>query len=222
MSFMRQPYPHAPIRRGEPLLRALDPYLAYKRGPLAMYALSEYAGTENVNKALRTLNEKSHAPAARPVTTLDLYRELRAVTPDSLQNMLREFFEVNTLWQFETTEARAVETAANSWEVTLDVKAKKIMYDSTGVETEVPIKDEWITIGVFARHVHGQDELSAPIYLEKHKIRSGSQTIRIVVTNRPVLAGIDPHHVLDWEEKEDDDNIEEVVIQDLQASEAGK
>ncbi|HMI54831.1 MAG TPA: ABC transporter permease, partial [Gemmatimonadaceae bacterium] len=53
--FMRFPFPHRPIRRGEPLLRALDPYLSYRRGPFAMYALSEYVGADRVNGVLRGL-----------------------------------------------------------------------------------------------------------------------------------------------------------------------
>ena len=40
---------------------------------------------ENVNTAIRTLNEKKCAPGATPVTTLDLYRELEVGTPDSLR-----------------------------------------------------------------------------------------------------------------------------------------
>jgi ABC-2 type transport system permease protein len=209
LSFMRQPYPHQPIRRGEPLLRALDPYLAYKRGPLAMNALSEFVGAEQVNRALRTLNEKSDSAGAAPVSTLDLYRELKIVTPDSLQNLLREFFEVNTLWQFETRNVKATQLDGGLWTVTLDVKATKIVYDSAGVETELPL-DQWIPIGVFGEHEPGYDELSSPLYLQKHRIRSGEQTITVTVRGKPVLAGIDPHHLLDWEEKEDDDNIEAI------------
>jgi ABC-2 type transport system permease protein len=213
LSFMRQPYPHQPIRRGEPLMRALDPYLAYKRGPLAMYALSEFGGVDRVNLAIRRLNEKSDSVGAAPVTTLDLYRELQTVTPDSLQNLLREFFEVNTLWQFETSAASAVKTEGGKWMVTVNVKAKKIVYDSAGVETELPVI-EWIEIGVFAERKPGYDELSTPLYLQKHRIRSGEQTIKIIVNARPILAGIDPYHFLDWEEKEDDDNIDEVKTDD--------
>ena len=211
MSFMRQPYPHQPIRRGEPLLRALDPYLAYKRGPLAMYALSKYAGADRVNSAIRTLNQKSDMPGAPAVTTLDLYHELKAVTPDSLQNMLHDFFEVNTLWMFETTRVKAIKTGNDQWQVTLNVKAKKIVYDSAGVETERPL-DEWIPIGVFAESKPGQDELAAPLYLKMHRVHAGEQTIMVTVSEKPVLAGIDPHHLLDWEEKEDDDNIYGVII----------
>jgi hypothetical protein len=32
------------------------------------------------------------------------------------------------------------------------------------------------------------------------------------VPREPVLAGIDPYHLLDWEEQEDDDNIDGVEI----------
>jgi len=212
MSFMRQPYPYEPIRHGEPLMRAVDPYLAYKRGPLAMYALTEYAGTDRVNHELRTLNEKSNSTNAKPVTTLDLYHGLQAVTPDSLQSLLHDFFEVNTLWMFEMHKATAVKTAAGKWEVKLNFTAKKIVYDSAGVETEMPLTYEWIPVGVYAQREPGHDRLSNPLYLEKHRIRSGNQTIKVTVSSQPALAGVDPHHLLDWEEKEDDDNIEEVTF----------
>ncbi|MGH8436747.1 MAG: ABC transporter permease, partial [Pseudomonas sp.] len=72
MSFMRQPSPFAPIRTGLPLLRAMDPWANYRRGPYAMHALSEYVGEARVNAALRTLVEKKKSSLA---TTLDMYRE---------------------------------------------------------------------------------------------------------------------------------------------------
>ena len=77
--FMRQPYPFAPIRRGEPLLRGLDPYMSYRKGPFALYALSEYIGEAQVNGALRRLLETHRKAEAPLATTRDLYRELQAV-----------------------------------------------------------------------------------------------------------------------------------------------
>jgi hypothetical protein len=71
--------------------------------------------------------------------------------------------------------------------------------------------DEWVPIGVFGQGLDG-DDLSAPLYLEMHRIRPGEQTIRLTVAKKPVLAGIDPHHLLDWVEDGDDDNIESVTI----------
>ncbi len=209
LRFMRQPYPIAPIRRGEPLLRGLDPYMSYRRGPYALHALAEYMGADRVNTALRRLIE-NHGSGAPPLaTTLDLYHELQAVTPDSLQYLLHDLFEVNTFWELDAERATAEQTPTGTWQVTLDVQARKVVADSAGTETEVPM-DEWVPIGVFARGEPG-DELSAPLYLKMHRIRLGEQTITVMVTREPALAGIDPHHLLDWEEGEDDDNIEGVM-----------
>ncbi len=209
LSFMRQPYPYPPIRRGEPLLRGLDPYMSYRWGPFALYALSEYMGEDRVNTALRRLIEKHRSGAPPLATTLDLYRELQAVAPDSLKPLLHDLFEVNTFWQLETERATAVETKAGTWQVTLDVLARKKVYDSASVETEVPM-NEWVEIGVFGAAERGHDELSAPLYVKMHRIRSGEQTITVTVPRKPDLAGIDPYHLLDWEERDDDDNIDVV------------
>ncbi|HEX2095104.1 MAG TPA: hypothetical protein VHG28_22075 [Longimicrobiaceae bacterium] len=212
LSFMRRPYPNPPIRRGEPLLRGLDPWMSYRKGPFALYALGEYMGEERVNTALRRLVEKHGSGAPPLATTLDLYRELQVVTPDSLRYLLHDLFEVNTFWELETERAAAEQTGAGTWRVTLDVRARKVVADSAGVETEAPM-DEWVQIGVFGPGEAG-DELGAPLHVQMHRIRSGEQTITVTVPRRPVLAGIDPYHLLDWEEREDDDNIERVTARE--------
>jgi ABC-2 type transport system permease protein len=209
LTFMRHPHPHPPIRRGEPLLRGLDPYLSYRKGPFALFALSETIGEERVNGALRRLLEK-HRPEDAPLaTTLDLYRELKAATPAAFHPLLHDLFEVNTFWDFETERATAKRTPAGTWEVTLQVRASKVVADAAGVETLVPL-DEWVEIGIFAPAKDGGDELSAPLYVQKHRIRSTEQTITVTVPRKPDLAGIDPYHLLDWVEGGDDDNIEGV------------
>jgi hypothetical protein len=209
---MRQPHPYPPIRRGEPLLRGLDPYLSYRKGPFALYALSEYIGEERVNGALRSLLE-DHLPAEAPLaTTLDLYRELQAVTPDSLQYLLHDLFEVNTYWELVTERATSEQTGEGAWQVTLDVRARKAVADEAGVETEVPM-DECVQIGVFGPAREGDEELSAPLYVQMHRVRSGEQTITVTVPGEPVLAGIDPYHLLDLIELENDNNIEAVRVE---------
>ena len=205
MRFMREPNPWPPIRTGLPLLRAMDPWANYRKGPYAMYALSEYVGEARVNEALRTLVEKKKSSLA---TTLDMYRELQAVTPDSLRPLLHDLFEVNTFWTFDTKRATAVQTEAGPWQVTLEVEARKIVADSAGIEKEMPMS-EGVEIGVFAPAGPGQI-LGKPIYLQKHRIRSGTQTITLMLPERPARAGIDPYNLLDWEEG---DNIEGVEIE---------
>ncbi|HWN44392.1 MAG TPA: hypothetical protein VNW71_19365, partial [Thermoanaerobaculia bacterium] len=201
LSWMRQPHPIAPIRRGEPLLRGLDPYLSRRRAPFALYALSEYIGEERVNGVLRRLLEK-HRPEGAPLaTTLDLYRELQAVTPDSLRYLLHDLFEVNAFWELKTERVTAEQTRAGTWQVTLEVRARKTVYNSAGVETEVPMND-LVEVGVF--------ENVEPLYVQKHRVRSGKQTVTVTVPRKPARAGIDPYHLLI--DLETDDNIEEVKI----------
>ena len=205
MAFMREPNPWPPIRTGFPLLRAIDPWANYRKGPYAMHALSEYVGESRVNGALRTLVEKKVSSLA---TTLDMYQELQAVTPDSLKPLLHDLFEVNTFWTFDTKQARAFQTETGDWQVTFDVEARKVVADSAGKETELPMT-EWVELGIFAPAGPGEI-LGKPLYVEKHRIRSGKQTITMMVSEKPARGGIDPYNLLDWEEG---DNIEGIEIE---------
>jgi ABC-type transport system involved in multi-copper enzyme maturation permease subunit len=207
LNYMRLPYPHLPLRRGRPLLQADDPWTMYRKGPFVMNALAEYVGEATVNSALRRLLEAGDLDAVRRPTTLDLYRELKAVTPDSLQPLLRDFFEVNTFWSFDTKNVSAKQTSAGTWRVTLDVEAKKTASDSTGAKTNLPI-DDWVQVGIFAPRQPGE-RLGKPMYVGMHRIRSAKQTIVIEVRQKPEAAGIDPYNLLDWEQG---DNIERVKL----------
>lgn len=195
-------------RAAVPLLRATDPFLAYRKGPLAMYALSEYIGEERVNEALRRLLAKHSSGAPRLLTSLDLYRELQAVTPGSHQSLLYDLFEANTFWEFEMERATAVQTTVGTWQVTLDVQARKVVVDEAGVETEVPM-DDWVEIGVFAAAEEGQ-EPGKLLSMDKHRIRSGAQRITVSVPSQPALAGIDPRYLLSVKVS---DTIQEVQLE---------
>jgi hypothetical protein len=182
----------------------MDPWANYRKGPYAFHALSEYVGEARVNGALRSLVEKKSSSLA---TTLDMYRELQAVTPDSLGSLLHDLFEVNAWWTFDTKQAIAARTDAGTWQVTLEVEARKVVGDSAGVERETPM-NEWVEIGIFAAAGAGE-VLGKPLYVQKHRISSGRQTITVTVPQAPARAGIDPYNLLDWEEG---DNIEPVEI----------
>ena len=136
-----------------------------------------------------------------------MYRELQAVTPDSLKPLLHDLFEVNTFWTFDTKKATAVQTAAGTWQVTMEVDAHKVVADSAGKETEVPMTRVGRDRDLRTR---GPGEmLGKPLYVQKHRIRSGTQTITVTVPERPARGGIDPYNLLDWEEG---DNIEPIEI----------
>jgi ABC-2 type transport system permease protein len=66
--------------------------------------------------------------------------------------------------------------------------------------------NDFVDIGVFAPGTG--DGLGAPLYLQRHRIRSGKQTIRVTVPREPARAGIDPWRKLI--DRERDDNVVEV------------
>ena len=125
---------------------------------------------------------------------------------------MRDLFEKNTFWELETERATAEQTPAGIWRVTLDVRARKVVVDEAGVETEVPM-DDWIEVGVFAVPEKGETSDQA-LYMEKHRIRSGRQSLTVIVPRpayaegsgavspklreggKPTRAGIDPRHLL--------------------------
>jgi ABC-2 type transport system permease protein len=189
-----------------PLLEVEDhPHIAYGKGAVAMYTLREHIGDEPLNAALRHFVAKHRDGGPPYPTSRDLLAALRAVTPDSLQYLLTDLFETVTLWDVKTRRAVVERTDTGEYQVTLDVEAKKVRADSIGRETETPM-DDLVEIGVFAP---GEgDGLGAPLYLKRHRIRSGKQTLRITVPREPGRAGIDPYRKLI--DRERDDNVFEL------------
>jgi aminopeptidase N len=196
----------AELGREVPLVDVEDhPHIAYGKGAVAMYTLREHVGDEAVNAALRRFLER-HRNSKPPLpTSRDLVAELRTATPDSLRYLVTDLFETITLWDVRTQSAIVEPTGTGEYVVTLDVVARKLRADSVGRETETPMND-LIEIGVFAP---GTGEgLGAPLYVQRHRIRSGKQTIRITIPREPARAGVDPHRKLI--ERERDDNVVEV------------
>ena len=207
MGLMRQAYLAPSAESGVPLLRAVESFDAYRKGPFAMHALRAYVGAEQVNGALRRLLAE-HGGGEPPLpTSLDLYRELRTVTPDSLHDLLADLFERNTFWTLEVEGATAEPTGTGAWHVTLDVRAHKVVVDGVGVVTEIPM-DDLIEVGVFA--AAQSDGPGEPLYLQMHRIRSGEQTITVRVPREPAQAGIDPRRLLI--DTDGGDNIVEVGV----------
>ena len=73
------------------------------------------------------------------------------------------------------------------------MQARKVVVDSAGAETEVPM-DDLVEVGVFAAAEDGG--LGEPLYLRMHRIRSGEQRITVTVPRQPARAGIDPRNLL--------------------------
>jgi len=167
-------------------------YIHYNKGGVAMYALRDYIGEDNVNMALKRLVE-AHAYSNPPYpTSIDLMKQFRAVTPDSLQSMLYDMFESITLFSNRITDASYRQLENDQYLLYLTIESKKFRADSIGVETEIPV-DDWIDIGVYAK---GSEERSKPIYFVRQKIDKSKMELKIVLDSEPGRAGIDPNFLL--------------------------
>ena len=55
--------------------------------------------------------------------------------------------------------------------------------------------DTWFQIAVFPESDRGVIELT-PLYLEQHRLRSGTQRITVRVPEKPGAVGVDPFHLM--------------------------
>jgi hypothetical protein len=159
-------------------------YIHYQKGSLAMYAFQDAIGEENVDRALAEFDRKWAFKGPPYPTSRDLLAEFRAVTPPEYQPLIVDLFETITFWENRAVSATYRDAGGGRYEVTLKVSAKKERADADGRQSEIPM-DDLVDIGVF-----GADE--KPLYLAKHRIRTGESTITVQVNEKPLRAGIDP------------------------------
>ncbi len=158
-----------------------------------MYAVREYVGAERVNVALRRLMQQYGGARPPLPTTRDLYRELEAVTPDSLRYLLHDLLAANTVWELATERVTAAPASGGMRRLTLDVRARKIVVDTAGTVREAPMHD-LVEIGAFADGADGAR--GASVYRRLHRLRSGTQRISVTVPAAATWAGVDPRTLL--------------------------
>jgi aminopeptidase N len=168
-------------------------YIHYRKGSVAMYLLRDLIGEENVNRALAKFL-KDHAFEAGPYTTAgELVQYFRDVTPPQYQNTVTDLFERIILFDNQVRTASATRRADGKYVVTMTVGSMKLQSDAKGEEKPIPV-DDWIDIGVFA--AGRKDRLGKPLFLEKRRITRDTETIEVVVAEKPAKAGIDPYNKL--------------------------
>jgi hypothetical protein len=161
------------------------------KGPLALYALQDIIGKEKVRQGLRNfLKDYSFQTAPCP-TSRDLVNALRAEAGPEYQQLITDLFERIVLYDLQVDAANAREIDGG-YEVTIEVTAKQFAADGHGKETEEPL-DTWFDVAVFAETDKPLEGLT-PLYIAKHRLRSGKQTLTVRTSKRPGIAALDPFH----------------------------
>jgi len=195
-----------------PLARVEDQgYIHYQKGALVMYWLKDVVGEPVVDRALAALIKQFAFKAAPYPNTTDFLRLLRAEAGPQYDALITDLFERITLLDAKAVGAKAVKLADGTYQVTLEVEAHKLYADGKGVETEADL-DEPFDIGVFTAAPGTKGFTAASVlHLEHHPIKTGKQTITVVVKDKPSYAGIDPYNKRI--DRNSDDNLKEVDVQ---------
>ncbi|MDX5346916.1 MAG: hypothetical protein LPK19_06695, partial [Hymenobacteraceae bacterium] len=80
-------------------------YIHYRKGSVIMYALADYIGEENLNRALKNYIGKVGFQQAPFTNSIEFLGYLKAETPDSLQYLITDMFEKITLYENKATAA---------------------------------------------------------------------------------------------------------------------
>jgi ABC-2 type transport system permease protein len=185
------PLPEQPLERVED-----QPYIYYRKGSLVMYRLQDEIGEAAVNRALRGLLTRYAFKGPPYPTSLDLVAAIRAEAPADKQALITDLFEKITLYDLKTTRASARRRPDGRWDVSLTVTAGKLYADGRGKETSSPL-NETLDVGLFAAEPGkaGFDP-SKVIAFQRLPIRSGTQTLHLIVARKPAFAGVDPYNKL--------------------------
>lgn len=177
-----------------------QPYISYRKGPLAMYALKDALGEEKLHRTIRNFVSKVAFQEPPFTTTREFLNDLRLALPEGSQYLIEDLFETITLFDNKVTAATYSEQPDGTFRIRLEAETKKLRADGRGVETEIPI-DDWIDLAVFG-------EKDKVLFFEKRRVTEPSVSFEAVIDERPVRVGIDPYHKLI--DRDLDDNIESV------------
>ncbi|MBK6629080.1 MAG: hypothetical protein IPJ87_02920 [Flavobacteriales bacterium] len=169
-------------------------HIHYSKGSVVMYGLKDLIGEERVNAAYRAFVDSFAFQGSPYPTTLDLYRSLEAVTPDSLRYLLEDGLKHITFHRNAVTSTKAERNADGSWTVAAVITCAKLHADPLGKETEVPMND-WLDVAV---------EQESGETKQRVRSRSGENSVRMTVPRKPKAVVVDPDHLFFDREVEDD------------------
>ncbi len=183
-----------------PLIRSKFWFVTEGKAGVVLYGLRDLIGEDSINAALRQFRAEFGDRASGPYAGAnDLYRCLKAHTPDSLQYYLTDTWLKVTLYDNQTTAVSAVPTGRpDEYKVVLHVNVGKVWRDGAKDIVATGMAD-YIDIGVFGpsttNTVTGRGQTN-PIFLQKFKLSEGSHVITVIVHGKPEWAGIDPYNKL--------------------------
>lgn len=197
-------------------------YIHYQKGSMVFYALSDYIGENKLNHVLKRFIDKNAFQEAPFTTAGELVADIKQVTPDTLQYLIKDMFETITLYDNSVEKAEVRELENGKYEVDIQALVSKyragekgekfyadenndsLFYKTTSDKEikSLPLND-YIEVGVFAKNTHQKlaektekqtDEKI--LYLKKLPIKEINNELKLIVDEKPIEVGIDPYNKL--------------------------
>lgn len=182
-------------------------YIHYRKGSVIMYALKDYLGEDTLNAALKRYIKKVAFQEPPYTTSLQFYDFIKAATPDSLKETVKDMFERIVVYDNSVKSWSYKKTGDGKYKVTAVVGCIKSISDSVGKAKDV-MPDNWFDIALFSKSKANAKQLGDVVYLKKHKITKKEQIVEFVTDKEPYMFGIDPYNkIID---KETVNNIKDV------------
>lgn len=180
-------------RLGEqPLLRAEGQgYIHYQKGSVVMMAIKDRLGEARLNANLRAFNQRYQYRNDPFPTTLDLVQYLKLDSSEQESAFIDDLFNNITLYDLRVQQASVSENEEGQYVVEMTVYAEKLVADEKGYQSNTPLH-ELIDIGAFSVDPDDISGESGVLYLQKHLLVSGENTLRIVLPQKPLFVGADP------------------------------
>lgn len=190
-------------------------YIHYRKGSVVLYAMSDYLGEDVFNGVAKRFAEKYQFKGRPYPTAIEFVEDLKEVTPDSLQYLVKDMFETITLYDNKIEDASYTELPDGKFAVSINAlitkyrskkKGKKEYKSIQGDSLSFTPKDkddaiaslplaDYIEVGIFGKENEetGEEEI---LYLEKVKVSDINNNFDIIVNQKPVEVGVDPYNKL--------------------------
>jgi ABC-2 type transport system permease protein len=176
-----------------PLMRVENqPYIHYNKGALVMMSIADLIGEKRLNDVLSEFLLKFKFVESNFPTTIDLLSFMTMNVSEEESIIINRLFKEIDIYDLKMSNIEVKELSDKQFEITINVDAKLFSVDDSRLESESDLS-QMIDIGLFDSDLNDSEVESKPLYLKKHVIRSGKNVIKVIVSQRPKFAGIDPY-----------------------------
>jgi len=193
-------------------------YIYYNKGAVAMCAISDYMGEDNLNTALSEYVSDVAFQEPPYTTSLEFVDLMKRHMPDSLDYVITDMLETITLFDNKIDSAYVSQTDDGKYRVDFIVEAEKyrvvktIKDDAAELESgdgAVKISlnnnndkkeekqyvdmNDWIDLAIFVKDENKDEQ---EIFFKKVHITAKENKFSFVVDTKPHSVGIDPYHKL--------------------------